>query len=259
MLSEAELHPTVLNMSRAVAPAPSEARLPTGLCAATALPLRSPSPLSGTFPLYPAEPPGLGLPLLRRRSEGRQPEPRYGPAGAAGTGWEVELAGAAAEASEPLPGEGEPDPHRALGPGWFEMLIAVGREIIGVVIQRSVRGGWCHCPGSVTDLKGAFLTRIVLIMVNRGTWATVAELPVGLPHSSRVGVLALYFCGCGTEVLGVKLCLGEQRGTKDCTEEHLEDPCLSQGIFSAPAESHRIFGITQHLKGSLTAFYAILK
>lgn len=66
----------------------------------------------------------------------------------------------------------------------------------------------------------------MLIMVNRGAWATMGELPVGLPHSSCVGMLALYFCGYCTEVLRVKLCLGEQRGTKDCTEEYF-GRCLS--------------------------------
>lgn len=39
----------------------------------------------------------------------------------------------------------------------------------------------------------------------------------------------------------------------------LEDACLPQGILSGPAESHRLSGITQYLKESLTAICAIMK
>lgn len=52
-------------------------------------------------------------------------------------------------------------------------------------------------------------------MVDLGAGATVAELLVCLSHSSCVEMLTLHFCGYCTEVLGVKLCLGDAKNKEE--------------------------------------------
>lgn len=60
-----------------------------------------------------------------------------------------------------------------------------------------------------------FLTGIVLLMVDLGAGATMELLLVRLLHSSCVETLALYFCGYCTEVLWVKLCLGNAKNKEE--------------------------------------------
>lgn len=89
----------------------------------------------------------------------------------------------------------------------------------------------------------------------------MGELPVGLPHSSCEGswlyisvVVAQKFSGSNF------VWESKEEQKKNILQKNiLEDPCVSQEIFSGSVESRRVFAITQHLKGSLTAICAILK